>query len=205
MKPGTSALFVLDRDRDMEVILHAIRGLGGTVLKTNVDVKRAELIQSTLAASAYRTKNVASCERIFLTSGRIRGASLPAVLGKISHKPDNTASTRATLQPLRRRLRKLESVRANVTSAQLVFARPKFDDTASSWSHSPSCPTNSPSPCFWYRGCVMTLSVRRGTTPGTHEIKAFWFYSWNVEPGRDITSLVVDARGNVLVASTSAS
>ena len=56
MKPGTSALFVLDRDRDMEVILHAIRGLGGTVLKTNVDVKRAELIQSTLAASAYRNE-----------------------------------------------------------------------------------------------------------------------------------------------------
>ncbi len=54
MKPGTSALFVLDKDRDMEVILHAIRGLGGTVLKNNVDVERAELIQSTLAASADR-------------------------------------------------------------------------------------------------------------------------------------------------------
>src|SRR5262249_29577874 len=34
MKPGTSALFVLDREGDMDVILHAIRGLGGTVLKT---------------------------------------------------------------------------------------------------------------------------------------------------------------------------
>jgi uncharacterized membrane protein len=52
MKPGTSALFVLDSQGDMEVILHAIQGLGGTVLKTNVDLKRAELIQSTLAASA---------------------------------------------------------------------------------------------------------------------------------------------------------
>jgi len=50
MKPGTSALFVLDAGGDMEVILHAIRGLGGTVLKTNVDVERARLIQSTLAA-----------------------------------------------------------------------------------------------------------------------------------------------------------
>ena len=49
MKPGTSALFVLDDDGDMEVILHAIRGLGGTVLKTNVDLERAKLIQSTLA------------------------------------------------------------------------------------------------------------------------------------------------------------
>ena len=33
----------------MDVILHAIRGLGGTVLKTNVDVERAKLIQATLA------------------------------------------------------------------------------------------------------------------------------------------------------------
>ena len=51
MKPGTSALFVLDRAGDMDVILHGIRGLGGTVLKTNVDVERARLIQSTLAAA----------------------------------------------------------------------------------------------------------------------------------------------------------
>lgn len=41
MKPGTSALFVLDDEGDMEVILHTIRGLGGTVLKTNVDLERA--------------------------------------------------------------------------------------------------------------------------------------------------------------------
>jgi uncharacterized membrane protein len=51
MKPGTSALFVLDDDGDMEVILHAIRGLGGKVIKTNVDLERANLIQSTLAAA----------------------------------------------------------------------------------------------------------------------------------------------------------
>jgi uncharacterized membrane protein len=50
MKPGTSAVFVLESEGDMEVILHAIRGLGGTVLKTNVDLERAQLIQSTLAA-----------------------------------------------------------------------------------------------------------------------------------------------------------
>jgi len=57
MKPGTSALFVLDCEGDMEVILHGIRGLGGTVLKTNVDVERARLIQSTLSApSAPTTK-----------------------------------------------------------------------------------------------------------------------------------------------------
>src|SRR5207245_3229697 len=50
MKPGASAVFVLDREGDMDVVLHGIRGLGGTVLKTNVDVPRARLIQSTLAA-----------------------------------------------------------------------------------------------------------------------------------------------------------
>jgi uncharacterized membrane protein len=52
MKPGTSALFVLDDAIDMDAILHTIRGLGGTVLKTNVDLERAKLIQSTLAASS---------------------------------------------------------------------------------------------------------------------------------------------------------
>ena len=35
----------------MDPILHTIRGLGGTMLKTNVDLERAKLIQSTLAAS----------------------------------------------------------------------------------------------------------------------------------------------------------
>jgi len=54
MKPGTSALFVLDTEGDMEVILHSIQGLGGTVVKTNVDLERAKLIQSTLATPADR-------------------------------------------------------------------------------------------------------------------------------------------------------
>ena len=52
MKPGSSALFVLDDEGDMEMILHKIQGLGGTVLKTNVDQERARLIQSTLAADS---------------------------------------------------------------------------------------------------------------------------------------------------------
>jgi uncharacterized membrane protein len=52
MKPGTSALFVLDDQGNMELILHGIHGLGGTVLKTNVDLERAKLIQSTLAGAA---------------------------------------------------------------------------------------------------------------------------------------------------------
>jgi uncharacterized membrane protein len=52
MKPGTSALFVLDQEGEMAEILGGIRGLGGTVLKTSVDLERAKLIQSTLAAAA---------------------------------------------------------------------------------------------------------------------------------------------------------
>jgi uncharacterized membrane protein len=54
MKPGTSALFVLDQEGDMDALLQGIRGLGGTVLKTNVDLERAKLIQSTLAAAEDR-------------------------------------------------------------------------------------------------------------------------------------------------------
>jgi uncharacterized membrane protein len=54
LKPGTSALFVLDHEGDMDIILREIRGLGGTVLKTNVDVDGAKLIQSTLAGESRR-------------------------------------------------------------------------------------------------------------------------------------------------------
>jgi uncharacterized membrane protein len=52
MKPGSSALFVLDEAGDMDVILHRIQGLGGTVLSTNVDLERTKLIQETLAKAA---------------------------------------------------------------------------------------------------------------------------------------------------------
>jgi uncharacterized membrane protein len=52
MKPGTSALFALDEVRDMCAVLRGIEGLGGTVLKTNVDLERARRIQAVLAAPA---------------------------------------------------------------------------------------------------------------------------------------------------------
>jgi uncharacterized membrane protein len=52
MRPGTSALFILAEEGDMDKLLPAIRGLGGTIVKTNVDVERARLIQSTLAAAS---------------------------------------------------------------------------------------------------------------------------------------------------------
>jgi uncharacterized membrane protein len=48
--PGTSALFVLDNVGDLEVILNRIRGLGGTILKTNVDLEQAKVIQSALSS-----------------------------------------------------------------------------------------------------------------------------------------------------------
>ncbi|HTW93172.1 MAG TPA: DUF1269 domain-containing protein [Tepidisphaeraceae bacterium] len=50
LKPGTAALLVLDEVGDLDKSLSGIRGLGGTILKTNVDLKRARLIQSTLHA-----------------------------------------------------------------------------------------------------------------------------------------------------------
>ena len=57
MRPGSSALLVLDAEGDMEVVLHTIRGLGGTVLKTNVDLERARLIEATLRAAPFESVN----------------------------------------------------------------------------------------------------------------------------------------------------
>src|SRR5262249_707278 len=51
VKPNTSVLFVLDECGDSEAICETIRGIGGKVLKTNVDLERAELIQSALRGS----------------------------------------------------------------------------------------------------------------------------------------------------------
>jgi uncharacterized membrane protein len=58
MEPGTSALFVLDDEGDMELILHRIRGLGGTIVRTNVDAERAKLIQSALAGASANGSEV---------------------------------------------------------------------------------------------------------------------------------------------------
>jgi uncharacterized membrane protein len=60
MKPNSSVLFVLDQEGDMDMILRAIQGLGGTVLETNVDLERAKLIQSTLASTAGTTEQAAN-------------------------------------------------------------------------------------------------------------------------------------------------
>lgn len=48
MRPGTSALMVLDVAQNMNEILLRLQGLGGRILRTNVDIERANLIQSTL-------------------------------------------------------------------------------------------------------------------------------------------------------------
>ena len=40
MRPGTSVLFVVDTAGDLKTNLESIRGLGGRVLKTNVDLDR---------------------------------------------------------------------------------------------------------------------------------------------------------------------
>jgi uncharacterized membrane protein len=58
MKPESSILFVLDHQGDLDVILSSIRGLGGTVLKTNVGPELARLIQSTLALKPAVSKEL---------------------------------------------------------------------------------------------------------------------------------------------------
>ena len=52
MKPGTSALLILDDGGDMQVVLHDIQGLGGTVIKSTVDMEQVKLIQSTLGSTS---------------------------------------------------------------------------------------------------------------------------------------------------------
>jgi len=54
IKPGSSALFVLDQHADakLETILQRIQGLGGTIVKTTVDLPRVKQIQLALAATA---------------------------------------------------------------------------------------------------------------------------------------------------------
>jgi uncharacterized membrane protein len=52
MRPRTSALLVLDMARNMTAILGRLQGMGGTILKANVDFERASLIQSILSTKA---------------------------------------------------------------------------------------------------------------------------------------------------------
>lgn len=52
MRPGSSAVFMLDIVGDLEPALRGLAGMGGTVLKTNVDVERAKLLQSCLRAKS---------------------------------------------------------------------------------------------------------------------------------------------------------
>jgi uncharacterized membrane protein len=52
IKPGASVLFVLDDGGDIDAILPAIRGMGGTLVRTNVDLERAKRVQASLADSS---------------------------------------------------------------------------------------------------------------------------------------------------------
>jgi uncharacterized membrane protein len=52
MKPQTSALLVLDIVGNLQAILEGVTGAGGTVLRTNVDLDRATLLQSALRAKS---------------------------------------------------------------------------------------------------------------------------------------------------------
>lgn len=48
VRPGTSALLLLAGGADVPVVVRRIRGLGGTVFKTNVDLEQARAIQESL-------------------------------------------------------------------------------------------------------------------------------------------------------------
>ena len=48
MTPGTSALFLMDEWGDREAILYNLRGIGGKVLRTNVDPDWAKQVQAAL-------------------------------------------------------------------------------------------------------------------------------------------------------------
>lgn len=50
MKPGSSALFLLTRTDNPDAVSRDIRGLGGVVLKTNVNADLARRVQESLAA-----------------------------------------------------------------------------------------------------------------------------------------------------------
>jgi uncharacterized membrane protein len=52
IQPGNSAIVVLDDEGNMEKILRGIEGMGGTILKTNVDLERAKLVQEKLLAKS---------------------------------------------------------------------------------------------------------------------------------------------------------
>src|SRR6516164_2861232 len=54
IKPGSSVLFVLDQHADakLKTILQRIHGLGGSIVKTTVDIPRVKQIQLALAAAA---------------------------------------------------------------------------------------------------------------------------------------------------------
>jgi uncharacterized membrane protein len=58
IRPGKSVLFLLDDGGDLDAILPAIRGMGGTVLKTNVDLERAKRVQAALADSSDPTRPI---------------------------------------------------------------------------------------------------------------------------------------------------
>jgi uncharacterized membrane protein len=51
IKPGTAALVLLSNMTDRNVLLHNLRGLGGKVLKTDVDLDSAKQVQAALEAA----------------------------------------------------------------------------------------------------------------------------------------------------------
>jgi uncharacterized membrane protein len=57
MKPGASVLFLLDRAGKLDRLLPRLHGLGGEILRTNVDVERVRQIQDALLCPPDSTTN----------------------------------------------------------------------------------------------------------------------------------------------------
>lgn len=57
IKPATSALFLLTKTTNPEAVLYRIRGLGGTVLKTNVHSELAETVQQALNEACSQNRS----------------------------------------------------------------------------------------------------------------------------------------------------
>jgi uncharacterized membrane protein len=51
IKPGTAALFLLSRITDKDALLVNLRGLGGKVLQSEVDLESAKLVQTALESA----------------------------------------------------------------------------------------------------------------------------------------------------------
>jgi uncharacterized membrane protein len=83
IKPGTSVPLVLDEAGDMDAIIHAIRGLGGMALKTDVDLEPAKLVQE-LRSEDKQTASQAFDQQLIMQLLRASVGSTEASNGRLA-------------------------------------------------------------------------------------------------------------------------